>query len=267
MPSWYPSDDRDYGGTFFKEQAEALQEEGWNITVAYVETRSVRKIIKDRIYRSWTPGFFKINTPLREYRYRIYNYFMKIPFGKEYLIYRKLKWMIYKIEKEEGKIDLIHLHSFLSHGYAVRRICKSRNIKYLLTEHFSGIAQGFVKRYQKEILRKTLAQADKLFAVGPGLVKDLGNYSTKKIDIIPNMVNTDLFEIKNKSRSELFVFLSIGSLEYKKGFDLLIKSFDIVYRSNKAVRLIIVGEGSKRNELMKLVESLDLANSITFMGK
>ena len=132
VPSWYPGNRDDMAGMFFKEQAIALENENIDVTIAYVETRSAKKIFKDLITGVWHSGYSHTNEMLNEYRYKIYNIFMKIPYGRELLIYIKLKKIINKIENEVGKIDLIHLHSFLSHGYAVYNIKKTKNINYVI---------------------------------------------------------------------------------------------------------------------------------------
>ena len=77
------------------------------------------------------------------------------------------------------------------------------------------------------------------------------------------------------SEPETFRFLSddvcyivgMGRLEPEKGFDRLIKAFQLVERDCPGWKLLIVGEGSLRTELTRLVASLGLEDRIELPGR
>ena len=66
VPSWYPNDEKDISGSFFREQAIALAESGHKISVAYVETRSITRLTSDKYKKKWKPCFSVSGTIIRE---------------------------------------------------------------------------------------------------------------------------------------------------------------------------------------------------------
>ncbi len=86
------------------------------------------------------------------------------------------------------------------------------------------------------------------------------NYQNN-IKIIPNSLKR--FDEKILKREN--VILSVGRLDYLKGFDLLIKSFSNI--NSKNWKLFIVGDGEYRKNLEIMVEYLNLSDKIYFLGK
>ena len=60
------------------------------------------------------------------------------------------------------------------------------------------------------------------------------------------------------------IILAVGRLNEVKGFDLLIKSFSKLNRDGW--RLLIAGEGSQRENLERLITSLDLSSTVELLG-
>ncbi|MDC7234665.1 MAG: glycosyltransferase [Spirochaetales bacterium] len=266
VPSWYPNNDADLSGVFFRDQGIALQKAGYKVTVAYVETRSAAKIAGDLRSRSWKPGFYINQAQLTEYRCRIYNLLLKFPGGKEWLVYRKLKRHIRRIEKTEGPIDLIHLHSFRSHGYGTARICRRKKIPYVLTEHYSGIENRSLKPYQNRIIRLIGRTASALIAVGDGGASYLKELTGREVSVIPNMVDVSGFNPSDYPAPGGRRIFSLGYLKYRKGFDLLINAFYSIHSEYPDVELLIGGEGAERENLESLIESLEHKDP-SFRGK
>jgi glycosyltransferase involved in cell wall biosynthesis len=93
-----------------------------------------------------------------------------------------------------------------------------------------------------------------------------------KIDVIYNPIPPQL---NRKSKRELDhpyynqdqypTILGVGRLTDQKNFSSLIKSFDIV-NSQRESRLVILGEGEKRQDLEELVNKLYLENRVSMPG-
>ena len=102
--------------------------------------------------------------------------------------------------------------------------------------------------------------------------KEVANYFPPQwqnwINIIPNPV---LFPKQINSSSEKllpkFSVIAVGRLVREKGFDLLLKAFSTVKKSYPEWSLTILGEGSLRSELECLSQSLDIVNSVHFLGR
>ncbi len=97
----------------------------------------------------------------------------------------------------------------------------------------------------------------------------------KEIFSILNGVNTEEFSTqcigKYNFKKDLgiehnLVVLFIGRLDQIKSVDLVIKSFEPVHTTIPSARLLIVGDGAEKNNLIKLSEKLNLADSIIFCG-
>lgn len=87
-----------------------------------------------------------------------------------------------------------------------------------------------------------------------------------KIIVLSNPFNYDnnLNEIINLN--EGINIVSAGRLIKEKGFDILIKSFERLRKENKNVNLHILGEGSERKNLEKLINKLKIENNVHLCG-
>ena len=97
----------------------------------------------------------------------------------------------------------------------------------------------------------------------------------KEIIAILNGVSTEEFSphciCKQNIKKDLGiennpVALFIGRLDQIKSVDLVIKSFEQVHKSIPSARLLIVGDGAEKSNLMNLSKKLNLADSIIFCG-
>ena len=90
----------------------------------------------------------------------------------------------------------------------------------------------------------------------------------KRVHAIPFGVNTDLFTpLRNKPSKNKICIGIVKALEDIYGIEYLIRAFKIVIEEGYESNLLIVGEGSLRNQLEDLTESLNLANSVQFIGR
>lgn len=88
----------------------------------------------------------------------------------------------------------------------------------------------------------------------------------RKSIVIPNAVsNPFMNEIKEVQRDK--IISTMGRLEEEKGHDILIEAFSTVQKEHPEYKLIIYGEGSKKEELKKLIEELNLKEKVILAGK
>jgi len=279
IPSWYKTKASPLNGSFFYEQAQALHKDGIQVTVACVEFWG-RKAIKHKKKESY--GFsYENDNAIPTYRYMTYKFpnkfripFIKktigIPYLVEMFIYLKLNKIMEKVIKEQGKPDIIHLHSNVLAGEAARRLSRKYKTGFIITEHSSGYVMKNLPKYILKITNRNIKACDKLIVVG----KELYNYFSNKCDsskliLIPNLINIDNFKIfKHGESNGKFIFYSLGFLDsiYKKGFDLLIDAFNKEFGNNSKVELIIGGDGNEKRKLEEMVEKLQ-CNNIKFLGE
>ena len=70
-------------------------------------------------------------------------------------------------------------------------------------------------------------------------------------------------KVIEKSDSNKIIF-SAGRLQYRKGYDLLIKAFSTVNELKKDYKLVIYGEGEEKDNLLSLVKKLNLSKKVIF---
>lgn len=79
----------------------------------------------------------------------------------------------------------------------------------------------------------------------------------KKIVYIPNPLS---FSIKSKIKYRSKIILSVGRLDPVKGFDLLIKSWDLIYQKHLDWKLQIIGSGEQKIKLLNLINKNNTKN-------
>lgn len=72
---------------------------------------------------------------------------------------------------------------------------------------------------------------------------------------------------KDLGLAEKKVIVSVGRLVHRKGQDVLIQSLPTILLKHPTAHILMVGEGPYRSELTKIVERLNLSDSVTFIGR
>jgi glycosyltransferase involved in cell wall biosynthesis len=124
-----------------------------------------------------------------------------------------------------------------------------------------------------------LSLSDKVFVVSSALkdyfIKKYKNLPPDKIIITPNCVNLEKVKINRQTKitvSEKYslqnhtVIGFVGSIFPYHGVDVLIEAFNEVYKKNKNVKLMIVGDGLILEELKTLSKNLEASGNIIFTG-
>lgn len=263
LASWYPDENKPLNGVFFKEQAEALENYGLDVVVLNINLASIINIINVRTPIGLT---IKNENNIKVYRCKSYNFFPRL--YKSYIKYYSylIKKCIKKIEKEEGKIDLIHIHSAFDAGiaYAESKI----NIPYLITEHSSRYHRGVINRAEEEMLYNAFSKASKVISVGKGLAEKIKIYCKNEVPvIIPNMVTINNNKIETDLKKKKFRFFSLAFLNTYKGMDILIEAFNYNKDILDSIELYIGGDGPEKENLEKLICKYRLEKSIYLLGE
>ena len=104
------------------------------------------------------------------------------------------------------------------------------------------------------LLKKGIFDKNKLCLLRDPAIK-LKEFAKKKFEKIKN------YQTKNKK-----YIVGIGRLTRQKNFNLLIDGFNHIQKKNNEYELIIIGEGEKRSELLKLIKSYKLEKKIHLVG-
>lgn len=113
------------------------------------------------------------------------------------------------------------------------------------------------KGLAKQVLHVFPEKADSITYIHNGVSPDFINALNNKADD-----KHLLKKIKNKK-----YILSVGTFEYKKGHDLLIRAFSQVRKDNKDLYLVLVGRsGHELKRLQVLADQLQVSNRISFLN-
>ncbi len=175
-----------------------------------------------------------------------------------------------KIIKKEN-INLLHCQGFLSSllGYWLNKFTKTN---YIIT----------VQRLEKNTFLRRMVYKKARACIGASSAianyfKEIG-VDKSKIHIIPNGINLSGF--KNLDRTESrkmlglrdeFVVMTVARLEKVKGLTYLLKAFSELDKGSPCqmtrAALVIIGEGSERQNLEKYAEKLGISDRVRFIGE
>lgn len=124
----------------------------------------------------------------------------------------------------------------------------------------------------KAILKYNLRKADAICATSNTIKEFLKPVTDKPVNVIPFGVDVNTFckkEVNSLFDKNTFVFGSIKPLEELYNTDVLIKAFAALKKkySDKALKLLIIGEGSQMESLKQLSSHLGINNDVTFTGR
>ena len=161
------------------------------------------------------------------------------------------------------------------------RIISLSHTKVLVTVHsmmsFESKLPGFYRQKLIPILmRYTFPFADYIVAVSEAVAEDLASFlkmPLSKINVIYNPAIMPTFAQLVKepvthpwlAQKTLPVVVAAGRLVKEKNFDQLIRVFAMVRRAVES-RLIILGEGPERRNLVSLINELELAEFVALPG-
>lgn len=136
------------------------------------------------------------------------------------------------------------------------RSVKNKFLFYLLirafrsSDHIIAISKGVG---EKVVVLSNVPKQKITAIFNPAFYRDLEQKSIQPID-------------EDWKKSSKQVIISVGRLSPVKNFSLLINAFNLVHQSNPRANLLILGEGSEREKLEKLVHELQLENFVSMPG-
>ena len=168
---------------------------------------------------------------------------------------------------EENQFDIIHLHEpwvpFMSRQILVRS--KAINIGTFHAKIPERVISRTLVKVVNPYLKSVLDYLDGLTAVSNSAKEYLTGLSSQNIEIIPNGIELKKFTFKENDQELCQRILYIGRLESRKGVKYLIDAYSEIYKINKSIELIIVGDGPNRSRLEIQAKVLGL-DKIKFIG-
>ena len=181
-------------------------------------------------------------------------------------------------------MDVIHVHHPFLSGRLALHYCHPVDIPIVFTNHtrYDLYAQVYMPRLPEEI-SEGLLQAympsfceavDLVISPSPGMERVLRELDVdSNIEIVPNGVElTRFIQAEPLSRADYgfsekdVLLLYAGRLAPEKNIDFLLKAFAGVTQAVENVRLLIVGDGPLKEELIKLIEDIQIVDAVQFTG-
>lgn len=191
----------------------------------------------------------------------------------------------------EHEIDILNAHSEFRMAKLARKAAKKLNKPFTMTFH--TFWEHYIKAYiplsfllPKRLLANLYTMymykdADVVYAVSQKVKEYLTKLlPDKKIVLIENSIdNSDFTNIEKKPEVEKqirekykinandFVMIYVGRVSHEKRLKQLLKIFDSTQKqSTTSLKLIIVGDGPAKNDLIKLSKQLGLNERVSFTG-
>jgi len=185
-----------------------------------------------------------------------------------------------KLQKDiesEKQSTIFHLHGgFVPEMYALSRILSLKKRTYIFTPHGSYNLLALRKSYflkkiylnffEKKILKKALCVH--LIGQSEAESMDTLHLEAKRV-LIPNgqiLEQETVIEDLLDSPEVNFGFMGRFTV-YTKGLDLLLEGFQLYKNKYRGLgKLKLIGAGGEENKMKKIVNELNLSDSVIFMG-
>lgn len=204
------------------------------------------------------------------------NLNIKVYNNSIYSLFNPIKYVeIFRIIKNND-FDILHTH--LIHCNLIGRVIgRLAGVKSIInSEHNTSNWQK--NNFFLIILYKiTLKYVDIIHCISNSVktkITDKIDIDNKKLRIVYNGINMNHFITKQEGiKKELFsiepypVLGCVSRLDKRKGLEYLIRAIKILKNTYKNIKLLLVGEGSEKKSLTKLVNDLKLEEQILFVGK
>lgn len=266
LPSFYQQPGRPVLGLFFKDQALMVKSAGIDVSLAYVEMRSLHQVSVRGLLESRFQVTCTEEEGILTLRQKGWNPLVQTTLGGKiwgWLTQRLVDQFI----KQFGEPDLIHAHYSLWAGFTAAKIADKYDIPYVLTEHSSLFLRNKAEEF-REYISLAMGKAKRVLAVSQVLANRVAAFNNGKASVVvPNIVDTNLFTLPaEEPPREPFVFLAIGNLFPVKGFHILLKAFALKFRNNPNVLIEIGGDGFQKARLVKLSQELGIVKQVRFLG-
>lgn len=175
------------------------------------------------------------------------------------------------------KYDIVHIHTVLTSAYYVAKLAK----KYLgaVVVVHSHTASNYKGTMFRNLLARPLLNryADVKVACSERAGEFLfGKKSSKSVEVIHNPVDIDRFvynpAFRAEKRSELNVaegetlIGNVGRISPEKNQAFLLNVLETLTKNDPTYKLVIVGDGAKRNALEEITKKTGLIDRVIFTG-
>lgn len=269
IPAFFQTKSRKTLGSFFLEQARALQQKGHKVTILYCDTYSI-KCVKN--WFAYSEEKSEIIEGIQIYRNRCFCPLKHGIEGHREAFAQGIQ-KLYDQYMQENRPDIIHAHCSVWAGYAAMKLSEQIGIPYVVTEHATlfQLHRDEISEKNDRVILEIFQKAARVICVSGAFAKLIESYRPD-IDVVGNVVNCDAFVPRADSEKHRGIrFLTVCYMEeeaqlYKKGIDILIQAWTEVVKKYTDVKLVIGGGGSAKTKVEQWVEEQGISKYVEFTG-
>ncbi len=269
IPSWYSHLRSPGGGSFFRDQSQALAAAGHKVGILYPKIWGVRD------YRAGPlPKMNDIRVedegPVRVWRVDALHRLPRMPYRDSWSFAGAGRRLFAAYAAAEGKPDVLHAHTALYGGALGAQLSARTGIPLVLTEHSTDFAQGKHRWWQKRLIRNVLERAAARIAVSPQLhdiLIDQYGAAAQPLTVVPNILTPEFEREQPEVRTDggPFVFLCVARYSAEKNQEGLIRAFAQAFPNDTRTELHFIGSGDG-GPLERLAESLGMGARVKVLG-
>lgn len=253
LASWYPTKEQPFLGNFVQRHAQLLAS-SHEITVIHTEAS---KAHEDITIESKQEGKLRTITAYYPTGNRFSNRFRK------YKAYQKALKLV-------ENVDLIIGHVLLPNGWMFLEATRKKRAPLIWVEHGSYFRQDKKRKwtpYENWMRRRMKAISSEIVAVSNVLKTDMQRFlGRKKITVIGNHVDDQLFDFQPKNRGEKVHFLHISTLdENAKNPKGILQACHLLKKETSDFELTIVSDKDFR-KWQKFTSESGLNEFVSFVG-
>lgn len=255
----YPSSAYVTNGIFEFDQAKALRMQGHEVVMLCTDLRSIRRKRKFGYENKESDGvnIECISVPCG-----------RIPKKLLRLVRSHALAVLYKkCLKKYGRPDIIHAH-FQEIAYTTAQVLGGEGVPLIMTEHLSSLNNAEIDPDLIKTGKNVYNKYHTVIAVGERLRKSLSDNFNISAVVIPNVVDTGSFTLKEqiKKTDTVFRIVSVGSLIKRKKNDVLIRAFSEFRKQYPDSCLEMYGKGVEKDALQELISELKLDSCVVLHG-
>jgi len=262
ISSWYPTPVNPNYGIFVKEHAKAIKTTTTDLRVLAIVVQqsdiffktSQREYVDESGIRTFE---IIIQTKMRDLIYHLIPLQSRIA----YLYFKKTINPYFSP-------DIIHSNVIFPAGMIGDFFSRKLKKPHIITEHWSKIEGLLKKPYLSFLGKRSYKKANMIIPVSQFLklkmLDILPELKQNKLKVIPNVISSEVFDYKEKAvKTDEIRFCAVASWVTKRQPDKKPELFigalaEIQKKTTRKIKLTMVGDGNRVNELKILCKSLNL---------
>lgn len=174
----------------------------------------------------------------------------------------------------DGQYDAIHINMLSAANILPVISGYFAKIKVIIHSHNSGVPRGILRRMLHTFNKPLLNLADMRVACSKRAGKWL--FGKKDFTIIPNAIDLSVFCLNNNIRQEYrnklgysdnaLVIGHVGRFAEQKNHEFLISVFSKLSNKSDNYKLLLIGDGELKKQIISKAESLGLSDRVAFIG-